>query len=301
MKLFLSGSKLLLPLIIFAFTFLLHSDTLGFGLTNMDDVNMISAAEKMKDGFWPAKVFRMDISMEEPPQSPFYRPMLMSSYILDSYAASDGFFFFHLGNVIVNSLFCVLLFLFLKQAGAAEFAAFSGTVFFSLIPSLATAVAWIPGRNDSLMSVFAIASIMSFLNWIKRLKIRDIVFCQIFFLASLLTKESAVLLPFLFCAALWIKGKLGDRRYLASLSAASLVPAAVYIFMRAGASLVQISAGAFPFYKIFLVPALSWKFVSPMFAETAPVMTALTLATLIFSALMILFCLFGLLRLCGRK
>jgi tetratricopeptide (TPR) repeat protein len=60
------------------------------------------------------------------------------------------------------------------------------------------AIAWIPGRNDSLLTAFALASMIFLIQYFETRRWIHIVFHLLFFFLSLLTKENAVLLPVLY-------------------------------------------------------------------------------------------------------
>jgi len=62
------------------------------------------------------------------------------------------------------------------------------------MPVLTQAVAWIPGRNDTLLAFFALLSFISFLSFLEGRKWTQLAAHLLFLLLALLTKENAVFL-----------------------------------------------------------------------------------------------------------
>ena len=67
-------------------------------------------------------------------------------------------------------------------------------------PVLTQAVAWIPGRNDSLLAIFILTSFYFFLNFLKTDRLTYLWWHLAFFVMALFVKENAVFLP-LICVA----------------------------------------------------------------------------------------------------
>jgi hypothetical protein len=84
---------------------------------------------------------------------------------------------------------------------------------FAVHPALAEVAAWIPGRNDSLLAVFALAAWIFFLRDRARPSSIDRGLHFVFFALALLTKETAVALPVVWTAqAILLKPELPERR-----------------------------------------------------------------------------------------
>jgi len=73
--------------------------------------------------------------------------------------------------------------------------AFFLSLFFALHPVLTQAVAWVPGRNDSLATIFIFSALIFFQRFLSKEKLMDLIFLSLFFLLALFTKESSILLP----------------------------------------------------------------------------------------------------------
>ena len=84
--------------------------------------------------------------------------------------------------------------MFIKMDYKKELSFFFG-LFFAIHPVLSQAIGWIPGRNDSLLALFFIASFIFFLDYMKDKKNKFLYLHLTFFTLSMFTKESALLLP----------------------------------------------------------------------------------------------------------
>jgi hypothetical protein len=135
-------------------------------------------------------------------QHPYYRPLVTASYVLDAQWSGLSPFGYHVTNVLFHALASVLVYALLRRLAFSASLAVLATLAFALHPALVAAVAWIPGRNDSLLGVFALSCWLFFLFdarrpfWLYRL------LHVAFFWLSLFTKESALAIPFVCIAHL---------------------------------------------------------------------------------------------------
>jgi tetratricopeptide (TPR) repeat protein len=94
-------------------------------------------------------------------------------------------------------LACWLIFILLKKLTRTQLTAFLLTAIFAVHPVISQVVVWIPGRNDSLLTIFLTLSFISFIKYLdSKRKINAIVSLLLFF-AALLIKELAVFFPIL--------------------------------------------------------------------------------------------------------
>ena len=141
-----------------------------------------------------------------------YRPLLTVSFMLDAVWSGVRPWGYHLTNILIHIACCILLFQLLKIFLARTGTAALLSLCFAVHPVLNQAVAWVPGRNDSLLTLFSLASALAF---IKHVQNRKWLWLGAYFLLSLgalFTKESAVLLPLIFIPSYWfILRRKGDR------------------------------------------------------------------------------------------
>ncbi len=147
----------------------------------------------------------------------YYRPLLIGSFMLDSIVGKSGPFVFHLSNLIFH-LLCVLslykLLVLLKTE--AKFAFFL-SLLFAVHPALLHAVAWIPGRNDSMLCLFSLLSFIFLINYFTKNKIHFFFLHLVSFITAMFIKENAVLLPILFTILFFNYYKVGKKIIFLSL------------------------------------------------------------------------------------
>jgi hypothetical protein len=92
-------------------------------------------------------------------KDPYYRPLFLDSMILNYHMSGGGenIASYHMVNVLLHIISVVLLFSLFKKLGIKELHAFLLALVFAVHPVLSQAVAWIPGRNDTLLAVFTLA------------------------------------------------------------------------------------------------------------------------------------------------
>ena len=152
----------------------------------------------------PANVFT---SFTQTLGATFYRPLLTISFILDAQIGELDPKVYHVSNLTFHLMASILLFFILLKLGFSEILSFLLSLFFSVHPILTPAVSWIPGRNDSLVSLFVLVSFLSFVHYLESRKTSALVLHVFFFAMSLFTKETAVLFPVLCVLFIWFYRK----------------------------------------------------------------------------------------------
>jgi hypothetical protein len=128
----------------------------------------------------------------------YYRPMLSLSLMIDTIIGNGSMINFHVTNVLLHISCCILVFRFFILLGFQKQSAFFVALIFAVHPVNVHAVAWIPGRNDMLMTLFALLSSVSLLRFIRDRKFYWLLLHFLFFACVLFTKESAIVLPAVF-------------------------------------------------------------------------------------------------------
>ncbi len=181
---------------IFVIGFLLYSQTLTFGLTYLDDNTLIlDRQEVLSDIRNVSTIFSTDAFFSG--TNFYYRPLLNLSFMLDAQFGVNNLFIYHLDNIFLHILAVFLLFIILNKILANRSLAFFLSLLFLVHPALSQAVAWLPGRNDSLVAVFILASFICLLNFSAQPKLKSLLGYSFFFFLALLTKETAIFLPVL--------------------------------------------------------------------------------------------------------
>ncbi|MFA5858404.1 MAG: tetratricopeptide repeat protein [Elusimicrobiota bacterium] len=163
----------------------------------------------------------------------YYRPLLTVSFILDAQFSGVNPWGYHLSNIVIHLLNCFLLYKLLQKMSYPEPSSFFVSAIFAVLPVLTQAIAWIPGRNDSLVTLFILISLVSYLNFLEKRSVRSAVIAVLGFAGAMFTKETAVLVLFLYFAYWWIKrredGTTENWGIITALTAGIAVTALWYI------------------------------------------------------------------------
>jgi len=205
--------------------FLVYSATLFFNIVYLDDnVLVVEHYFFNKDiGNIPAALGE-DIFRTPHQGGTFYRPILRLTFMLDAQLGRNAIIFMsHLSNLMLHILAACLLLILLIKLKIKKETAFWLSVIFGIHPLTAQTVAFISGRNDSLLAVFVFPALWFFVDFSQTYGKKNY-FWHLFFLAlALLTKETAVMVPML-CAAYAIifigrKKIIADCKYYSYLLA----------------------------------------------------------------------------------
>jgi len=137
----------------------------------------------------------------------FYRPLTSLSYWIDHKIWGLNPAGFHLSNILIHSIAAIILYLILKLWGWDYLWAFMTSLLFLVFPPHFENVAWISGRTDLVCFSFGALSIFFASLFLKKMSFFWLITSSIFFLCSLLSKETAILLPIIFFVFFWLKEK----------------------------------------------------------------------------------------------
>jgi len=185
-------------LIFFLVAFLLFGQTLFFKQTNFDDNILVDKQEIFSNLKNIPTIFVSDAFFSV--NKVYYRPILNLSYLLDASFSNSSLFVYHLGNILIHILAVCLIFFFLKKITKQPILSFVFSLFFLIHPALVQAVAWLPGRNDSLLTIFVLAAVLFFIRFTQEKHLPSFIAYFVFLLLALLTKEVAIFLPLILVA-----------------------------------------------------------------------------------------------------
>ncbi|MFZ4522201.1 MAG: tetratricopeptide repeat protein [Bacteroidales bacterium] len=187
------------PLLWFAIVaFMLFMQTISFKYTYLDDQTLIlGSMDKLKSVSYVTKAFNEDVFHAPSTRGFYYRPVLTLSFMADALTGGGNISMFHFSNIVYHILAAFLLFLFFVEAGFDRVKSFLFTLIFLVHPMVTQAVAWIPGRNDSLLAIFILGSFLFWLKYLKTGSVSHLLFHLVFYLVALFTKENAIVLPVL--------------------------------------------------------------------------------------------------------
>jgi tetratricopeptide (TPR) repeat protein len=231
-------------LIFVAVGFVLYFQTIKYGYTNLDDKTLIADDKDFISHLSSIpKAFQQNVFKEQ--TATFYRPLLVVSFIIDGVIGKMSLSMFHFTNILLHVLAVCLLFNLLVKLKTKENTAFLLSLVFLVHPSLTQAVAWVPGRNDSLLAVFVLASFLMLFRYFEQKKAVYFVLHSLFFLLALLTKETSIVLPVLLLMSLSLmyKEKLFSKKEII-LGCVWVVSILIWYALRSNA--IKLSAAAAP-------------------------------------------------------
>ena len=122
-----------------------------------------------------------DVEGQPSGRKTYYRPLVIVSFMMDAQVHGADPRGYHLTNMVIHIANVMLLFMLLRRlsrpgpakAGrygdsgnaTGEGPALALSLLFAVHPANVQAVAWIPGRNDTLMAALALASLIAFLHY----------------------------------------------------------------------------------------------------------------------------------------
>ncbi len=214
---------------------LVYGRTLFFGFTGLDDDSLIlnNMPFLTKLSSIPA-AFARD-AFAGAGSGAYYRPLLTLSFIWDAALGGSAPFFYHLTNLVLHAGAAMALYAFLRALGKEVWFALTAALVFCVHPLLSQAVAWVPGRNDLLLALFALLSFTAFIQFLggKKHSLLPHLLC---YACALFTKEGAIVLPPLFALyALWVRPSEEGRPALLRPALAWLAITAAWFLARAAA------------------------------------------------------------------
>ncbi len=185
----------------------LYFRALFFGFTYLDDnVLILDNLSFLQNWSNIGRAFTQEVFYVLHNSAAYYRPLLTVSLMWDALWAGTSPFMYHLSNIILHlgaaSLVYKLLTKLKYRAGLALFLA----LVFTVHPVLTQAVAWIPGRNDSLLTGFVLGGFILLVGYLEERRWSLYMGQLLLFAAALLSKETAVVVPVVSAFyVVWIK------------------------------------------------------------------------------------------------
>ncbi len=285
-------SPIALSLAIALTAFLVYLPSLWHGFTNFDDDVLIREnLPFISDPSNAIKVFSGDVFLNRQ-ESPgtmqlrigYYRPMMTLSLMADTVTGNGAPAAYHLTNILLHSACSVLvLYLFLALGYPLFTGALAASVF-SVHPVISQAVYWIPGRNDSLVTLFILLAFILLAKYIRSGGLLVLGLHTLVFIMAVLTKETALLLPFVALVYIWVSGGAGLLKKSVPLIVSWSAVMCLFLILRALLMTSTFSVG--PLESIFSVvgnmPALLLYLGKAVFPFNLTVVPVLSDSTLLF-------------------
>ena len=193
----MNKKKYLGVLVCLLLTFIVLSPNLNNEFLNWDDQAYISKNPLVKD----LSIQGIKNIFQNQHIVASYVPMVILSWAVDYAIAGMNPTMFHLSNIIIHLMVVFLVYwltlLVSKRKGIALLAA----LLFGIHPMHVEAVSWISARKDLMYSLFFIPALISYYYYVEKetkySRIYTYLACFVFFVLSLLSKGTAVILPFI--------------------------------------------------------------------------------------------------------
>jgi protein O-mannosyl-transferase len=197
----------------------LYASSSHFGRSHLDDDALVPApGESSSSGGVFAAPGRSYFAAGARDHA-YYRPLVSASFAFDAERDGGDLASFHETNSVVHALAGSLLWVLLRRFGYSLPVALFGALVFVAHPALAGAVAWVPGRDDMLLTVFTLLAWLFFRRANGRCRPPDRALHALAFSGALGCKETALALPLVLMLDAW----LVERRPLRSLVAPPLL------------------------------------------------------------------------------
>jgi protein O-mannosyl-transferase len=144
----------------------------------------------------------------------YYRPLLTTTFFIDGWIGGGRLWVFHLSNIIYHLLACWLLLAFLKKITNANITAFLLAAIFAVHPVITQVVVWLPGRNDSVVTIFILLSFLAFLRYIENNRIIFGIISLLMFAVGLFIKELTVFLPLMIVLYIFIFHRENNKKLI---------------------------------------------------------------------------------------
>jgi tetratricopeptide (TPR) repeat protein len=129
-----------------------------------------------------------------------YKPLTMVSFYLNAAFSGQSTYFYHLTNIILHGLVCLLLFRFLILLNLSKPASFIGSLIFAIHPLIAGNIALISSRSILLMTAFGLLTMIYCIKYFNDRSSVNIWISGLFVLLSMLADFSGFAFTFLVIA-----------------------------------------------------------------------------------------------------
>lgn len=181
----------LVSMLIVAATAVIYWQTLGFGLTNMDDTKYITENPHVLLGLTAGSVRWALTAFYQAT----YQPMVWLSYMVDRQIHPSGFGIYHLTNALLHLINSLLLFWVLVRMTGQTWRSGFVAALFAVHPQHVESVAWVAERKDVLSALFWMLAMLVYSQYVRKPRARMYILLTLVFLLGLLAKPMLVTLP----------------------------------------------------------------------------------------------------------
>ena len=175
-----------------------YYQTLFYGFTNHDDDTIITRNMAFIGDFSNLKQAFLTDAWCRKQTIELYRPLQTVSYIMDAHLGNDIAFATHLTNLVIHLLCCICVFQLLLLFKLDNNTALLGALIYAVHFLFLHAVIWIPARGDLLLALFSFLAMITFIKLVQKNQWIYLIIHVLCFSLALFSKETAILLPFVF-------------------------------------------------------------------------------------------------------
>lgn len=185
---------------------LVYFPVFSFGFTELDDTIFIKEFRAFNEDLGNI-IAAFGRGLFDAVKDPYYRPLFSDMMILNYRFSGDNPSGYHLVNVLLHIASVLLLYKLFSKLGLKTLHCFLLSLIFAVHPVLSQAVAWIPGRNDTMLAVFVLLFFLNSITYTTSGKTNNLLLSALFLLLAFFTKETAVFAaPALFALLILYKG-----------------------------------------------------------------------------------------------
>jgi protein O-mannosyl-transferase len=167
-----------------------------------DDEEMVMGNPTIRSWEYLPNIFTSSAFGNKFSEGKFYRPIQISSYLIDYHFWQLNPLGYHLSSILIHFGASILLLFLFRSLGMSSILAFLGAIIFAIHPSGIESVTYISGRGDVLCVFFAILTFNLFLLASKKKSYVTYLLSACTYAISILAKENVVPLPLIISAYL---------------------------------------------------------------------------------------------------
>lgn len=170
---------------------IIYFPTFSFGFTELDDSIFIKEFRTFNEDTHNL-ITAFTRGLFDATKDPYYRPLFSDAMLLNYQVNGDNIEGYHIINVLLHMGTVLLLYKLLMKLGIKDLWAFMLSMIFAVHPVLSQAVAWIPGRNDTMLAIFVLSFFLASVNYANTGHMRSLLLSALYLLLAFFTKETAV-------------------------------------------------------------------------------------------------------------
>ena len=172
---------------------ILYSPSIFFTFTELDDSIFIKEFQAYNQDLHNL-IVSFGRGVFDATKDQYYRPLFLDSMILNYLFSGEGqnIASYHIANILFHLTSVLLLFKLFRLLVVKELHAFLLCLLFAVHPVLTEAVAWIPGRNDTILAIFTLSYLIFCIQWVSTGVAKWLWLSIVFLILAFFTKETAV-------------------------------------------------------------------------------------------------------------